>query len=524
MVPSRNAIVMKGNPMKTLTRRGFLGASAAALALLHPAARAALNHQHFSSLEQASGGLLPLEAMPKGQPLALLPLLKNQSRSKGVFKARITAKPHQLTVAARKTTEFWLYNGQLPGPQIVVREGDEVEILFENQLPEPTTVHWHGLPVPPDQDGNPQDFVPPGGKRWYRFTLSEDCAGTYWYHPHPHGLTAMQVARGLAGTFVVLPKTPSKVDKLVEQHWLISDLRLDTQAQVPDNTLLDWLNGREGHFVLINGQREPQIDINNCSRIRIWNACAARYLRLHIPGVEWQLLGTDGGLIEEPHLLGKELLLAPGERVEVIAHCHSAQQAPLVSHYYDRDKMMVNEPHTAITLAQVHHSAGESFALPQKLRDFPKLPKTKTTKHVVFSEAPMDHHSMSDMPRSELENMFFVNGRVYHPERMDLVSYVGEWEHWQLVNNSHMDHPFHLHGTQFLVTHRERGGENTAEPVKAWRDTVNLRPQETVHILVQQTMPGIRMFHCHILEHEDLGMMANLHVIAKQTTAGVKSV
>src|SRR5699024_624381 len=106
--------------------------------------------------------------------------------------------------------------------------------------------------VPPDQDGNPQDFVPPGGKRWYRFTLSEDCAGTYWYHPHPHGLTAMQVARGLAGTFVVLPKTPSKVDKLVEQHWLISDLRLDTQAQVPDNTLLDWLNGREGHFVLIN--------------------------------------------------------------------------------------------------------------------------------------------------------------------------------------------------------------------------------------------------------------------------------
>src|SRR5699024_9731231 len=121
------------------------------------------------------------------------------------------------------------------------------------------------------------------------------------------------------------------------------------------------------------------------------------------------------------------------------------------------------------TLAQVQHSAGEQFVLPKKLRDFPKLPKTKTTKHVVFSEAPMDHHSMSDMPRSELENMFFVNGRVYHPERMDLVSYVGEWEHWQLVNNSHMDHHFHLYGTQFLVTHRERSGENTAEPVKAWR-------------------------------------------------------
>src|SRR5699024_10971064 len=271
-------MAMKGNYMKTLTRRGFLGASAVALAFMHPAARAALRHQHHDTAELASHKLLPVDAMPKGQPLAALPLLKNQSRTQGVFKACITAKPSKLTVAARKATEFWLYNGALPGPQIVVREGDSVEILFENQLPEPTTIHWHGLPVPPEQDGNPQDLVPPGGKRWYRFTLPENCAGTYWYHPHPHGLTAMQVARGLAGTFVVLPKLPSKVDKLEEQHWLISDLRLDAQARIPDNTLLDWLNCREGHFVLINGQREPQININNHSRIRIWNGCAARYL------------------------------------------------------------------------------------------------------------------------------------------------------------------------------------------------------------------------------------------------------
>lgn len=514
-MPSRNVMVMKGNFMNTFTRRGFLGASAAALALIHPAARAALE-QHHGSATLASDHLLPLGAMPKGQHLSALSLLKNQSGTKGVFRARIVAKPMKLTVAARKATEFWLYNGHLPGPQIVAREGDTVEILFENQLPEPTTVHWHGLPVPPEQDGNPQDLVPPGGKRWYRFTLPEDCAGTYWYHPHPHGLTAMQVARGLAGTFVVLPKTPSKVEELVEQHWLISDLRLDAQAQIPNNTTVDWLNGREGHFVLINGQREPRIEINNRNRIRIWNACAARYLRLYIPGVDWQLLGTDGGLIDKPLVLGNELFLAPGERVEVIAHSQSAQQAPLVSHYYDRDKMMVEEPHTAITLAQVQHNAGEQAVLPAELREFPQLPKAQASQRVVFSEAPMEHHHMGgEMPRSELENMFFVNGRVYDPERMDLVSGVGEWEHWQLVNDSHMDHPFHLHGTQFLVTHREQNGKRTIEPMKAWRDTVNLKPNETVHILVRQTMLGVRMFHCHILEHEDLGMMANLHVITK---------
>jgi len=136
-MPSRNVMVMKGNFMNTFTRRGFLGASAAALALIHPAARAALE-QHHGSATLASDHLLPLEAMPKGQHLSALSLLKNQSGTKGVFRARIVAKPMKLTVAARKATEFWLYNGHLPGPQIVAREGDTVEILFENQLPEPT--------------------------------------------------------------------------------------------------------------------------------------------------------------------------------------------------------------------------------------------------------------------------------------------------------------------------------------------------------------------------------------------------
>lgn len=501
--------------MKTFTRRGFIGASASAFMLASPMGRALASQQHHSQTDlPCSADLLPLEAMPKGQPLSALPLLKNQSRKQGKFRGRIVAAPTELTVAARKPTPFWLYNGHLPGPQIVAHEGDTVEILFENHLPEPTTLHWHGLPVPPDQDGNPQDLVAPGEKRWYRFTLPEDCAGTYWYHPHPHGLTAMQVARGLAGTFIVLPKKPTACDALTEQHWLISDLRLDNQANIPESTTVDWLNGREGHFVLINGQREPRISVDSKTRIRIWNACAARYLQLQIPGVDWLLVGRDGGLIESPQALGKTLFLAPGERVEVIAQSKAPQQAALLSQYYDRDKMMVDEPHTAITLAQVTHQGGEPPRLPKVLRDYPALPQAQAIKRVEFSEAHMDHHHEGEMPRAMLENMFFVNGRVYDPERMDLISRVGEWEHWQLVNNSHMDHPFHLHGTQFLVTHREQGGNTILEPIKAWRDTVNLKPSETIHILVRQTMTGVRMFHCHILEHEDLGMMANLQVIA----------
>lgn len=503
--------------MKPIHRRTFLAASAAMVALAHPFSRVALAHQgqhHGVQGGTTASELMPLDAMPKGLPLAPLPQLKNRRRKRGHFRAELVAAPHKLTVAARKPTEFWLYNGALPGPQIVVREGDTVEILFKNRLPEPTTVHWHGLPVPPEQDGNPQDAVAPGEERWYRFTLPEGCAGTYWYHPHPHGLTAMQVARGLAGTFIVLPKTPSPLSELEEQHWLISDLRLNAQAEIPENRVEDWLNGREGHFVLINGQREPQITINNSTRLRIWNACAARYLRLHIPGVQWVLLGTDGGRVERPQWFKEELLLVPGERVEVLAWRETASAEPLLSHYYDRDKMMVQEPHDTLVLAQVHHEAGATPTLPTQLREFPYLKEPKEKKRVVFSEAHMDHHHHGSISRRMLENMFFVNGRVYDPNRVDLTSKVGEWEHWILVNDSHMDHPFHLHGTQFLVTHREYQGKIMPEPFKAWRDTVNLRPNETVHMVVRQQHLGIRMFHCHILEHEDLGMMANLHVIA----------
>ena len=126
---------------------------------------------------------------------------------------------------------------------------------------------------------------------------------------------------------------------------------------------------------------------------------------------------------------------------------------------------------------------------------------------------PMDHddHHMS---MDQMHDMFFVNGKTFDMKRIDLRSRVGEVEEWRVFNNSHMDHPFHIHGTQFQVVHRELNNKITPEPFKAWRDTVNLRPYETVVFHVKQTMSGIRMLHCHILEHEDLGMMANLEVIA----------
>lgn len=513
-----------------MKRRHVLKATAASLLLVHPVVRAQMmNHgqgmgQHHGMMGEAmpamrhgmmshgmGQNLMPVERMPAGLPLEALPKLENQSGKQGVFKATITAAATTLTVAGRKPTEFWLYNGQLPGPQIEAYEGDEVEISFVNNLPEPTTIHWHGMPVPSDQDGNPQNSVAPGERRSYRFTLPEGSAGTYWYHPHPHGKTAMQVARGLAGTFVVKAKN-DPLKALSEQHWMISDLRLNQQAEIPPNTMMDWMDGREGQFVLINGQREPDITVGTRTRVRIWNNCAARYLQLAIPGCQWQLLGTDGGLLEHAQPAVDTLFLAPAERVEVLVLASRDEQTQLISRYYDRSKMMQRDTPADITLAQVSVQKQEPLTLPEVLRPFESLGQPVATKRVEFSEHDMPHDMSQGMSSNMMHNMFLVNGKSFEMDRVDLRSRVGDVETWHIFNNSHMDHPFHLHGTQFMVTQREQNGRVQAEPFKAWRDTVNLRPYETVTFVVKQSMPGLRMFHCHILEHEDLGMMANLLV------------
>lgn len=504
----------KGMSMK---RRQILTLSALALALpyrsLFAQAHHGMQHRNMDMSGHHSGsnsGLLALGALPHGERLRPLEKLQNESTQAGRFTARLSAQTQGIKLAKPYVSQMYTYNGNAPGPLIEVYEGDTVDILFYNQLPEATTVHWHGLPVPPDQDGNPQDPVAPGEQRHYRFTLPEGSAGTYWYHPHPHGQTAMQVARGLAGTLIVHSRT-DPLAEMPEQHWMISDLRLDEQAQIPPNTMLDWMNGREGQFILINGQYQPSTSLAPNTRLRIWNSCSARYLRLQVDGCQWVLLGTDGGLLESARPPSDELLLVPGQRVEALLISEQDRATTLRALYYDRHKMMVEERPQDYVLAHVQVPKQGNNFVPARLRDTIHLGQPTAKKKVTFSEMDMSHDD-HDMSMSMLQSMFMINGKVYNMDRIDLQSKLGEVELWQVFNDSHMDHPFHLHGTQFIVTEREQAGQRLTEPYPAWRDTINLQPYETVYFLVKQDQPGIRMFHCHILEHEDLGMMANLLV------------
>ena len=485
----------------------------------------------------SAGSLLPVEALPAGAPLATLTLLKNESSQPSMFKARITMKETTVELVKGKPTTFWTYNDQIPGPQIVVNEGDTVEVNVSNHLTQPTTIHWHGLPVTPDQDGNPHEPIMPGKSHTYRFTLPAGTAGTYWYHTHAHELAAEQAFRGLAGSFIVKSKS-DPLAHLPEQHWLISDLRLDANGKIPDNDMMDWMNGREGQFALINGQRQPKITIQGTTRVRIWNACSARYLNLSIPNCEFIVVGTDGGLLEAPAPAVSELFIAPAERYEVIVRAKQSGTFALTQTAYDRKKMMVAFQPESLVLANVTIDATEPN-LPAQLRPIQDLGLATAQKKVEFTEKPMsqmshsmqntqgssmagmDHGSMSNMAgmgnmshaQAMMTGMFLVNGKVFDMQRADLTSKVGEVEEWIVFNNSHMDHPFHIHGTQFTVLEHINNGKSTQPVYRALKDTINLKPNEQIRLKMVQHDAGLRMFHCHVLEHESLGMMAQLQVV-----------
>ena len=497
-----------------MNRRKFIfsGIGLGILPILNVPAWAAMDHSAHSahgadakpqSLKTvAEMPLLAVSALPAGRPHQPLSMLKNTSAQPRRFAAPLTAAAHDVELVAGQKTAMWLYDGQVPGPLIEAFEGDAVEIRFINQLAQASTIHWHGLPVPPEQDGNPHDAVPAGGEHVYRFKLPKDSAGTYWYHPHPHGDTPEQVYRGLAGLFIVRSKN-DPLKAFAEQHLVISDLKLDANAQIPDNTANDWMNGREGQFVLVNGQREPVITIAGRQRLRIWNACSARYLRLSM-GQPFTLVGTDGGLIEKPQIM-EEFLLVPGQRIEILVGNGKPASMTLKALIYNREKMGKVAPEVDRTLATLQFTAGLMPEIPQQLRKIADFGRATAMKKVEFSETmSMDNgvHTMA----------FLVNGKSFDMNRHDLISKVNEVEVWEIFNNSHMDHPFHIHGTQFIVLDSKLNGKMRNAPYRALHDTINLRPYETIRIKTVQQDIGLRMFHCHILEHEWQGMMAQLLV------------
>ena len=420
----------------------------------------------------------------------------------------LTAAPARISLLPDRETDVYAYNGSIPGPTIEASEGDRVVIHFRNELTVATTVHWHGMQLPFTSDGSPFHPVPPGGTHDYVFTILPGTAGTYWYHPHPHHETGVQVARGLYGALIVRAPDDPLPASLTEQLLVLSDNRFlaDGSLDLPELTTLqgriDFENGREGDVLFVNGRIMPTVSIRSgeVQRWRVVNASASRMYRLSLPGHTFLHVGTDGGLFERP-VETDEIILAASERAELLVRATAAPGTRVVlgSLPYDRYIPQTRpadweRTRDLLTVQYTDEPPVAPIVLPSVLRHVPPLDTT----HVTGTRLMVLAQGM-------------INGRLMDMNRVDVSTPLGATEIWEIENLVGMDHPFHLHGYQFQVLDRN----GVPEPFRSWKDTVNVPAHGTARFIVRyDRFPGKWMFHCHILDHEDHGMMGVLEVVS----------
>lgn len=421
-----------------------------------------------------------------------------------VFETTLTAKVVNLELVPGKSTPVWTYNGLLPGPLIRVARGDRLIVHLVNELPEPTTIHWHGIRLPNSMDGVPgttQPEVAPGASFDYDFIVPD--TGTFWYHPHVD--SAAQVGFGLYGPLLVDdPDEPAGLgDELV---LMLSDMMLaddGTQADPTAGGDFGTLFGREGDTLLVNGKVNPVLRplAARRERWRLINAAKSRYFQLLLEGQQFTRIGGDQGLIETPQSSDR-ILLTPAQRADVVVDLALPSAASRTVRWvpYDRGfgSTEFRAEATVFTIETSAAPAQPSPALPTLHREIAPI---------NLSNATMQFLDLTTSAKGEPFSLG-ING-LSADVAPPLMASIGEIQMWTVHNTIDFDHPFHVHGFFFQVI----SVNGLAPEVNEWRDTVNVPVDATVRLAIAfDERPGMWMFHCHILDHADAGMMGMVHL------------
>ena len=461
----------------------------------------------LASPQQPTGGPFPAQ----GSALRSPPELRSAD---GTLQLTLDAAPGEVELGGRPAGVL-SYNGTVPGPTLRLRPGDELAIRLVNSLDEPTNLHVHGLHVSPQANSdNVFVAVSPGEAFDYSYRLLPDHPpGVYWYHPHHHGMVAGQIFAGLFGAIIV--EDPEAIPVSRERVLLVSDTTLDSAGNVAAASPMERMAGREGELLLLNGQSSPLLAARpgERERWRIVNACVARFVRLRLDGQQLQLLGMDSGRFPEPDTVN-ELLLAPGNRADLLLTA-AAGESVLQTLPYSRGGMpgMMGQgraPAGGSAALAIVRVDGEPGAPPGIVTARPALEDLRSAPVAARRQLIL---AMGGGPGGMGGGMggmrFTINGREYSDVRTDTVVAAGSVEEWTLVNTSPMDHPFHLHVWPMQLIEDNGRVLDTVDR----RDVVNVpaNGRATVRIAFRD-FSGRSVYHCHILDHEDLGMMGVIEV------------
>jgi FtsP/CotA-like multicopper oxidase with cupredoxin domain len=458
----------------------------------------------------AAGSATPLSALDVPQPDGWDDDLKlreapDSNPDPRVVEIELEAKVADVEWLPGKTTPAWTYNGSVPGPLIRARIGDRLIVHFKNSLPAATTIHWHGLRVPNAMDGAPgmtQPAIEPGTEFVYDFVLRD--AGTYWYHPHFD--SSAQVGRGLYGAIVVTdPADPKALgDELV---LVVSDASIDEDGgflPADSGGAFGDLFGREGAVLLVNGKIRPTLKVRagKQQRWRIVNASRARYLNLGLREHRFVRVGGDNGLAARPADV-YSLKVTPGERVDAVFTPNDAPGAERILSWspvnrgYGTEFARAREPLLRIETVDLPPVA--PAAIPTELRAIAPVDVRGATERTL--------HMTIALRGNDIEMGF---DGVPNSQAKPLVAHVGDTEVWRIVNDTDFSHPFHLHGYFFRVL--------DDDVVPEWKDTVDVPTKSELRIAVKfDERPGMWMYHCHILDHAEAGMMGHLHVLPAES-------
>jgi FtsP/CotA-like multicopper oxidase with cupredoxin domain len=484
-----------------------------------------------SALFSASGGLGALAVLAPQGP-GRLPLRRIPDVAGG--RLTLTARPTRADVGLGMVDVFTL-NGSLPSPTIRLREGESACIDLVNELPEPTILHWHGLAVPEAADGHPRLAIPPGATYRYEFAV-EQRPGTYWYHPHTHMRTAAQTYRGMGGLLIVEGDDEAALDLPSGEHQiplLLQDKRLSStpSLEYPGMGMgPDMMLGYLGNTAFANGVANPTLEVERTRyRLRILNGSTARIFDLALSnGAPLVLIGADGGLLEAPTPL-ERITLAPAERIDVLVDFSTStpgERIILRSSAFEIPGMMMGMGGMGMGRGMRGRMGRGVGAVPLPQGAAMDLLELVVTDSIAAAVPPLPSR-LTAVPKLEVasgarrrsfrfESMMMrhtINGRSFALDRVDERVPIGETEVWTFSNASGLPHPVHAHGGQFQVLSRAGGRARRMPWETGLKDTVLVLPGESVDVAVRFVFPGLFLLHCHNLEHEDGGMMANFEVV-----------
>ncbi|MFE9582994.1 multicopper oxidase family protein [Nocardia sp. NPDC006044] len=447
--------------------------------------------------------------------LAIPPLAQAQVRPDGTREFQLDMRSGRTEFKPGVATETWGFNGNYLGPTLRARRGEKVAVAVRNQLPEASTVHWHGMHVPAAMDGGPHQMVPAGGTWNPQWTVNQPAA-TLWYHPHPHGVTEQHVRRGLAGMFLLDDEVSDALP--LPKNYGVDDLPVIVQDVKFKGSKFDSAHaifrdvGFLGDQTMVNGTLTPYRDVGDeLVRLRLLNASTARIYTFGFADErQFSLIATDGGLIERPLALDR-VQLSPGERAEIVVRVRPGERTVLRGNKLDAGLDFW----------------GQRFAGGDDTFDILELRAAGTLRPSPELPAALAHPSTPDGSDSVRErrfdiNLAGINGRPMAMDRIDLTVTRGTAETWTVHNNDGMPHNFHIHDVQFRVLARN-DGPPPAE-LAGPKDTVFLPPNATVKLAMRFDGPADPnapyMYHCHLLWHEDQGMMGQFVVVEPGGSAG----